>query len=499
MIKTLLSSIAATILSAVMYAQAPQAINYQAIARAGNGGLLVNQTLNLRLSILEGGPQGSVVYQESQSSLTNQFGLFTLKVGQGQAITGTFSQIPWANGDMWASVEINQAGSFISIGETQLLSVPYALYALESGSGGGTGPVGPQGPPGPVGASGPAGADGAPGPVGPQGPPGADGAQGPAGPQGPPGTGGASNAWLLAGNEAVAGEFIGTTNNEALQFRVNNQARAQITSNGFGIGTVSPLFSMDIRSTSANLSGSFQLANTSESNYLRLLSGNSASENPSLIFPLSNPLRIGHGSNSSDLVERLRVNADGSLQISSLSGATDVGSFSGYVTVDANGQLGKVASLPAASSVSSLVDAIGVASTANVTQNLPGANINYIPITGLTYTITVPAGSNYRVHATAFGAAFNDGVFNDCLAQYQFFLNGVAVGMSQRVSIHDFSTTLNFSHAPWSIGHVFSLSAGTYTIEVRGAHAGGAVGTIVHLASPVGFVGESALNLLIIR
>jgi len=499
MIKTLLSSIAATIIAASMYAQAPQAINYQAIARAGNGGLLVNQSLNLRLSILQGGPQGTVIYQETQSSLTNQFGLFTLKVGQGQAITGTFSQIPWSNGDMWAKVEINQAGSFISIGESQLLSVPYALYAHESGTGGGTGP---QGPPGPTGPQGPAGADGAEGPAGPtgpQGPAGADGAQGPAGPQGPPGTGGASNAWLLSGNAAVAGEFIGTTNLEPIQLRVNNQPRVQISSSGVGIGTVNPAFDLDIRSGATTMSSTFQLSNSTESHYLRFVSGNSTSENPALLFPTSNPLRIGHGTNSANLIERLRINADGSLQVGSLAGATNVGAFTGYVTVDANGQLGKVTSLPAASSVSSLVDAVSVAATANVTQNLPGANINYIPITGLTYTITVPAGASYKVQASAFGAAFNDGVFNDCLAQYQFFLNGTAVGMSQRVSIHDFSTTLNYSHAPWAIGHVFTLPPGTHTIDVRGAHAGGAVGTIVHLASPVGFVGESALNLLIIR
>ena len=82
------------------------------------------------------------------------------------------------------------------MGVSQLLSVPYALYAETAGNAGPTGPTGPQGligatgPQGPTGAAGTNGIDGSTGPTGPQGTPGlagADGATGPTGPQGPTG------------------------------------------------------------------------------------------------------------------------------------------------------------------------------------------------------------------------------------------------------------------------------------------------------------------------
>jgi hypothetical protein len=63
------------------------------------------------------------------------------------------------------------------MGNQQLMSVPYALYAAN-------GPQGPQGEPGPQGPIGPEGAPGLPGAEGPQGPIGVPGAIGPQGPNG---------------------------------------------------------------------------------------------------------------------------------------------------------------------------------------------------------------------------------------------------------------------------------------------------------------------------
>jgi hypothetical protein len=180
------------LISTAGYSQVPQAINYQAIARNAAGGVFVNQSVALRISILGGSATGPVLYSERQTATTNQFGLFSLKIGTGTIISGSFSTIPWNLANQWILIEIDPQGgtNYTNIGTSELLSVPYALYAQTSGSSGSSGPQGPAGPTGP---QGPAGADGAPGiqgPPGPQGPAGADGspgAQGPAGPQGPTG------------------------------------------------------------------------------------------------------------------------------------------------------------------------------------------------------------------------------------------------------------------------------------------------------------------------
>jgi hypothetical protein len=113
----------------------PQALNYQAVARDASGNILPNQAVGIKFNILQGGPNGPVQYSETHVTTTNQFGLFTLKVGRGAPITGTFSAVPWTNANQWLQVEMDPAGgtNFFLMGSSELLSVPYALYAERVG------------------------------------------------------------------------------------------------------------------------------------------------------------------------------------------------------------------------------------------------------------------------------------------------------------------------------------------------------------------------------
>ncbi len=117
----------------LLKAQVPQQVNYQGIARNSIGNIIANQNISLRLSIREGTPTGAVVYRESHSLKTNTFGIFTTSIGSPNATnkTGSFSTINWATGTKFLQVEIdvNGGGNFIDLGTSQLLSVPYALYA----------------------------------------------------------------------------------------------------------------------------------------------------------------------------------------------------------------------------------------------------------------------------------------------------------------------------------------------------------------------------------
>jgi len=195
---------AATLSISAAFAQVPNAFNYQAVARNGAGVVLATQAVGLRFSILDGSPSGTVVYQETQTLSTNSLGLFTASIGSGSPVSGTIGAINWgAGGSKWLKVELDATGgsTYTLIGTSQLLSVPYALYAATSGSGGsggGTGPTGPTGPTGAgtngaTGATGPTGSGN--GPTGPTGATGLNGATGPSGtngvtgPTGPTGTG----------------------------------------------------------------------------------------------------------------------------------------------------------------------------------------------------------------------------------------------------------------------------------------------------------------------
>ncbi|MBL0018415.1 MAG: hypothetical protein IPP17_18745 [Bacteroidetes bacterium] len=113
----------------------PQALNYQAVARDAAGTILANQAIRLKINILQGGAFGPVQYSETHSATTNQFGLFALKVGRGTPVTGTFSNVPWTQADQWLQVEMDPNGgnNFFLMGSSELISVPYALYAERVG------------------------------------------------------------------------------------------------------------------------------------------------------------------------------------------------------------------------------------------------------------------------------------------------------------------------------------------------------------------------------
>lgn len=179
----------------------PQAMNYQAIARDATGNALQNKQINLRFTVDDGTNPGTPQYQETDSATTNQFGLFTCAIGQGVVVSGSFTAITWATGNKYLQVELDATGGniFVNMGSSQLLSVPYALYAANNLAG----PTGAMGEPGTTGPRGPTGADGfgATGDTGVQGMPGATGATGVTGPTGA----GVQGVMGITGAPGVAG------------------------------------------------------------------------------------------------------------------------------------------------------------------------------------------------------------------------------------------------------------------------------------------------------
>jgi hypothetical protein len=112
-------------------AQAPQAFSYQAVVRNSSNDLVVNTAIGMQVSILQGSSTGTLVYEETHSPTTNDNGLLSIEVGTGTVGTGDFTTIDWAAGPYFIKTEIDlTGGSTYSIeGVSQLLSVPYALYA----------------------------------------------------------------------------------------------------------------------------------------------------------------------------------------------------------------------------------------------------------------------------------------------------------------------------------------------------------------------------------
>ncbi len=135
-----------------LFSQAPQGFNYQAVARDADGSLLATQTIDVKIGIHAGSGSGTLVWEETHTVTTNEFGLFTLKIGDPEATAGsgsaaTFSDVDWSTGTHYLEVAIKVDASFIPMGTSEMLSVPFALFAEE----GNEGPQGIQGPIGPKG------------------------------------------------------------------------------------------------------------------------------------------------------------------------------------------------------------------------------------------------------------------------------------------------------------------------------------------------------------
>ena len=204
------------------FGQAPESFNYQAVVRDAGGLILNNQSVGLKLTIQLGSIGGPAVYTETFASTTNDYGIVNLQIGTGTS-TDDFTIIDWANGPffMETAVDVSGGTNYSVMGTSQLMSVPYALYAKTSGNGEGPagtdgvdgqdGIDGAQGPEGPQGATGNNGINGAPGLQGPIGPAGDDGIDGDDGiqgltgsngPQGPAGTNGIDG---IDGDDGPAG------------------------------------------------------------------------------------------------------------------------------------------------------------------------------------------------------------------------------------------------------------------------------------------------------
>lgn len=127
---TFIITLAHLLICTSLMAQAPQGFEYQAVVRNASGNILINQAVGIQITLKQGSPSGTNVYQETFSATTNLYGLVNLQIGSGT--TGDdFTTIDWAAGPYFVEVSLDVTGgtNYSVMGTSQLLSVPYALHA----------------------------------------------------------------------------------------------------------------------------------------------------------------------------------------------------------------------------------------------------------------------------------------------------------------------------------------------------------------------------------
>lgn len=129
--KKIYTLIAGIMLTAIVFAQAPEKMSYQAVVRDPSNALVATQAVGMQISILQGGATGTAVYVETQSPTTNANGLVSLEIGSGTVVSGDFTTIDWGADTYFIKTETDPTGgtSYTITGTSQLLSVPYAMYA----------------------------------------------------------------------------------------------------------------------------------------------------------------------------------------------------------------------------------------------------------------------------------------------------------------------------------------------------------------------------------
>jgi hypothetical protein len=136
MMRKIVTIVTALIMTASLWAQAPEKISYQAVLRDVNNALITTQEVGMKISILQDSPTGALVYAETQNRRTNINGLVSLKIGAGRVVSGNFSTIDWATRKYFIKTETDPTGetTYTITGTSQLMSVPYALHAKTADS-----------------------------------------------------------------------------------------------------------------------------------------------------------------------------------------------------------------------------------------------------------------------------------------------------------------------------------------------------------------------------
>jgi hypothetical protein len=212
------------------FAQAPEKMSYQAVLRDATNTLLTSEEVGMQISILQTSITGTAVYVETQTATTNTNGLVSIEIGTGTS-SDDFSAIDWSAGPYFIKTATDPSGgtTYTITGTSQIMSVPFAMYAKTSGSStpgpqgatglqgepGTTGITGVTGAQGDIGATGATGIQGTIGDIGAQGDIGATGETGETGAQGEIGTSGATGITGRTGDIGAQGDIGATGANGA--------------------------------------------------------------------------------------------------------------------------------------------------------------------------------------------------------------------------------------------------------------------------------------------
>ncbi len=123
-----------------LFSQAPEKLTYQGVARNSAGETFNQTNIEIKFGIRAGSEGGELVWEETHATTTNEFGLFTMIIGDGtttgEGTLTSFSDIDWGTTQFFLNVQMKVDASFIDMGTSEMVSVPYAMFAKYAASSG---------------------------------------------------------------------------------------------------------------------------------------------------------------------------------------------------------------------------------------------------------------------------------------------------------------------------------------------------------------------------
>ncbi|NNK80423.1 MAG: hypothetical protein HKO93_02910, partial [Flavobacteriales bacterium] len=120
-----------TLFSVCIFSQAPefQRFNYQAVVRDA-GILMSNETIEVRFTIRQNSGGGAIEYRETHTVNTDERGLFTAVVGDGNVVQGSILTLGTSTSILYLQVQVDIGSGWVNMGASQIGSVPMANRAL---------------------------------------------------------------------------------------------------------------------------------------------------------------------------------------------------------------------------------------------------------------------------------------------------------------------------------------------------------------------------------
>jgi hypothetical protein len=138
----LLVLLCTTVTTYAQISQAPEGIQFQALATDANGHPAAGRVIYVKDAIVAKTATGTIVYSETFKVTASPAGIFTIVLGKGTYASGVSSiaNIDWSNGPFFLNLKIaveptmlnaswNVNNEYVDLGTSQFWSVPYAMYA----------------------------------------------------------------------------------------------------------------------------------------------------------------------------------------------------------------------------------------------------------------------------------------------------------------------------------------------------------------------------------